>query len=134
MSLRWRRLLAWALLLWLPLQGGVALATGLCLSMRAATGAMAAAVVSPVAESPCPGHAAVAGGEAAVDAALGTPADDTVGPCAHCAACQIHAAGLPATPRLASAPPPEHGEPAPRGAPAERAPDRLERPPRGALA
>lgn len=148
----WRRLLACALLLWLPLHGGVALAAGLCASMRVhdvAAGAMSSPSAQAVAAvhgghaaygphaARCEGHAgptadaaipADAAGAVVADAA----ADD--GPCAHCAACQVQAAALPGSLRLQGAAAPGDWTRPAADAPPERAPDTLDRPPRPALA
>lgn len=131
MLTRWRRILAWTLLLWLPLHGGTALALGLCASMQGQASPMAAS-----AHADCAGHMAsdMAPDSAAVPAVADHDGTHDSGPCVHCAACQVHAAALPAVPALSLAVPPALWIAATPLPLAERAPEALERPPRTTLA
>lgn len=143
MSIAWRRLLAWTLALWLPLHGAAAVAMGLCAAMplQHAAAVERAAVLAPTTASGaleahrahCAEGAAAAADPAAVAVAGESPSDDG-GACAHCAACQVQVAALPAVPLLQHALLPGTWVHADSSAPPERAPESLERPPRPARA
>lgn len=126
---RWRRLLSWILVLWLPLHGGVALALGHCASMQLQEAAVAAMPAEPTeSATPCHGH------DLSTTAPIEADQSDAVlqdgGACAHCAACQVQAAAAPQAPALGQSAPPRGWSAAVHVTPPERAPDALERPPR----
>ncbi len=128
MSQAWRRLVAWTLLLWLPLQGGAALAMGLCAAMQAAApAAVVLATEVPAADTAAPCHGPES--PAQPDA---TVAHDGAA-CAHCAACQAPAAAAPAWALFGAQTLPEQWQSARFGMPPAPLPDTLERPPKAGL-
>lgn len=124
---RWRRLLSWFLVLWLPLHGGAALALGLCAAMQ-----LQDVAVTTEAAAPCHGHGAADAAPAAAEHDASGAHDG--GACAHCAACQVQPAAVPVMPLLAQPALPGGWTASVPITPTERSPDSLERPPRVAHA